>query len=409
MSILSARLLLAGALAVGAGACTAAPVAVRGTFEADGLPSVNVVIAIQSEHAGDADRYRHAAFTTLKILGNWLGPFPDAALSADMARTRWWSAPATMVPEFAVARVVSRRYWERVIDTRALPPWFVSGLSEYSARRAVSKIVDERYLAVYRSSAEGRYFGGFVPRDLRVQLRAEDEGDPVGDYRASPRAATAGVLEAKTLLTLGTLERWTGRPVFDAILEEFVHAASSQASWGSSSQGAPTLDDFVRVATRVSGQDLSWLFDQTLKGSGVFDYGIAKVDSHLQADGWYRTTVDVHRLGDGVFSGATAAADGADGPFERGRGIAVLTTFADGESVRDTWDGRSLGKTFEYRSRSRARSAEVDPDRVLLLDLNRSNNGVALETTAARSAAGRWAARWMLWMEDALLTYVSFT
>ena len=87
----------------------------------------------------------------------------------------------------------------------------------------------------------------------------------------------------------------------------------------------------------------------------------------------------------------------------------MLTTFADGDSVRDAWDGRSRERTFEYRSRSRALSAEVDPDRVLLLDLNRRNNGVALETTAARTAAGRWAARWMLWMEDALLTYVSLT
>ena len=397
MSILSARLLLAGALALGVGACSAAPAAVRGTFQAEGLPRVDVSIAFEAEHARDADRYRYAAFTTLRILGDWLGPFPDASLSVTAAQTRWWTAPAAMAPEFSVARVVSRRYWERVVDTRALPPWFVGGLSEYSARRAVSKIVDERYLAIYRSRAEGRYFGGFVARDLRAQLRHEDEGEPVGDYRANPRDTTNRVLEAKALLALGTLERWTGRAVSDAILREFARASAGSQ---------PTLDEFAGVATRVSGQDLSWLFDATLKGSGVFDYGLGKVESQLQPDGWYRTTVVAQRLGDGIFSGANAA---ADGPFEHGRGIAVLTTFADGESVRDAWDGRSRERTFEYRSRSRALSAEVDPDRVLLLDLNRRNNGVALETTAARTAAGRWAARWMLWMEDALLTYVSLT
>jgi hypothetical protein len=54
-------------------------------------------------------------------------------------------------------------------------------------------------------------------------------------------------------------------------------------------------------------------------------------------------------------------------------------------------------------------SAEVDPDRVLLLDLNRSNNGVTLDSGVARTAATRWAARWMIWMEDALLTCVAFT
>ena len=49
------------------------------------------------------------------------------------------------------------------------------------------------------------------------------------------------------------------------------------------------------------------------------------------------------------------------------------------------------------------------PDRVLLLDLNRGNNGVTLDSGPARTAATRWAARWMIWLEDALLTYVAFT
>jgi len=380
-------LLLAGALAAGVSACSASPAEVRGTFEAVGLPRVDVTIGITSEHQGESDRYRHAAFTTLRILGTWLAPFPDATLSATADRTPWWTAPASMAPEFSAARAVSRRYWERAIDTRALPPWFVSGLSEYAARRAVSKIVDERYLAVYRSRAEGRYFGGFVPRDLRVPLRAEDEGDPVGTNAPG----------ARMLLTLGTLERWTGRPVFDAILMEFVKASTGTQ---------PTLDDFARVASRVSGQDLSWFFDETLKESGVFDYGIGTFDSRRQPDGSFRTTVVVRRVGDAIFSGANAS---PDTPFERGRGIVSLTTFADGESVRDTWDGRGRERTFEYRSPSRAVSAEVDPDRVLLLDRNRANNGVTLETGPARTAATRWAARWMIWMEDALLTYVAFT
>ena len=92
-----------------------------------------------------------------------------------------------------------------------------------------------------------------------------------------------------------------------------------------------------------------------------------------------------------------------------GRGLALVTTFADGESVRDTVDGRRAGQTFEYRSPSRAVSAEVDPDRVLLLDVHHGNNGVTLDTGPAHTAAMRWTARWMIWLEDALLTYVAFT
>jgi len=388
------RLQLAAVLGLAATACGTPATEVRGAFAAAGLPRVDVTMTIPPAHA-DSDRYLYAALTTLKVLGQWLGPFPDSTIAVTAARTPWWSSPAAMAPELVVARSVSRRYWDRVIDTRALPGWFVGGLAEYCARRAVSAIVDEQYLAVYRSRAEGRYFGGFVPRDLRIQLRVEDEGDPVDEYRARPRAADTRALEAKTLLTLGTLERWVGRPTFDAILTEFARM-----------DGQPSLDDFGRLASRVSGQDLMWFFDETLNRDGVFDYGVSSLTSDAQPDRSYRTTVSVQRLGDGVFSGPGAA---DDGPFEHGRAIVVLTTFADGESVRDTWNGRSRMKTFEYRSQSPAVSAQVDPDRMLLLDLNRSNNGVTLDRGAARMAATRWAARWMTWMEDALLTCVAFT
>jgi hypothetical protein len=355
-------------------ACSAPPADARGTFAAEALPRVDVTIHLQADHRSDGDRALYAAFTTLRILGTWLAPFPDSTLSVTPNQTPWWTAPPSMAPEYAVARAVGRKYWMRVVDTRGLPPWFVDGLAEYAARRAVSKIVDERYLAVYRSRAEGRYFGGFVPHDLRVGLRVEDEGDPIG----------TDAPEARMLLTLGTLERWTSRPVFDAILLEFV-----QASAGTQ----PAVDDFARVASRVSGQDLSWLFDEALNRTGTFDYAIEKFDSQAEADGRFRTTVAVRRAGDGVFR----------------RALQVETTFAGGDSIRDFWDGRSQTQTFEYRSPTRAVSAEVDPDGVLLLDRNRRNNGIALETEAARTAASRWSARWMIWLEDALLTYVALT
>ena len=352
-----------------------------------GQRRVDLTITLPAGHESESDRAIYAALTTLKILDAWLPPFADSPLAVTADGTRWWSADAAMTPEYAVAREVSRRYWERAIDTRNLPSSFVAGLAEYCARRAVSKIVDERYLAVYRSRAEARYFGGFVPRDLRVPLRVEDQGDPVPEYQRRPRGDDAKVLEARMLLALGTLERWVGRPTFDAIVAELARRG-----------GQPSIDDVAQLAGRVSGQDLTWLFDQTFKSHGVIDYGVATLSSDVQPDGWYKTTAAAQRFGDDVFTG---------GPGRRG--VVLETTFADGETVRDTWDGRSSTATFEYRSRARAVSAEVDPDRVVLLDLNRANNGTTLDPGPARTAASRWAARWMIWLEDALLTYVAFT
>ena len=394
MSSVAARLSVAGVLAMSV-ACSSMPTVVRRTFVATALPQVDVELAVPAGHSSEIDRDVYAAFTTLRILGTWLAPFADSTIAIAVDRTPWWTAPAAMVPEYAVSRAVSRRYWARALDTRNLPDWFVAGLSEYCARRAVSKIVDERYLAVYRSRVEGRYFGGFVPRDLRMPMRVEDEGDPVDEFRSRPRGLDSSAREARVLLALGTLERWVGRPVFDQIIAELVRSG-----------GQPSLDDVTSMASRVSGQDLRWFFDQTIESNHVIDYGIESLSSELRSDGRYDTQLTVRRFGDGIFTGAS---DGGDDRFERGRAIVVATTFADGETVRDTWDGRHDATSFRYRSAARAVSAEVDPDRLILLDINRGNNGVALESGPARSAARRWAARWMIWLEDCLLTYVTFT
>jgi hypothetical protein len=108
-------------------------------------------------------------------------------------------------------------------------------------------------------------------------------------------------------------------------------------------------------------------------------------------------------VGDATFSGAGKSSFAA---FERGRGITVVTSFADTESIRDSWDGRSREKRFEYLGPAPAVSAQLDPDRVLLLDLNQANNSRTL-APASDTAGTRWAGRWLLWMEDALLTYAS--
>jgi len=49
----------------------------------------------------------------------------------------------------------------------------------------------------------------------------------------------------------------------------------------------------------------------------------------------------------------------------------------------------------------------VDPDRVLLLDVDTTNNSRALSPAAGR-AATKWAAKWIVWLQDVLATYAFF-
>ncbi|OLC42094.1 MAG: hypothetical protein AUH43_23425 [Acidobacteria bacterium 13_1_40CM_65_14] len=408
-------------IAVGAATCLigcgpGSPVDVRGRFSADGPSPVEVRASVQAEHRRDAPRYLRAAIASLQTLTPWLGPFPHSSLTivdpawhaappssgSDIVlpRTPWWSSPASMAPELATARAIARRYWLEVVDTRALPDWFVDGVVEYLARRVVAPLFESAYLPPGYAMVESRYFGGLVPRFLRLRLLPESDGGPLEAYRARPRVDVTSPassddrrsLSGKTLLTLNTLERWVSRPVFDGALAEFV-----RTSRGSQ----PTLNDFARAVSAAGSQDLSWFFVQTLGGSAVFDYSVAELTSVAGVSGMFETTVVVARLGDGLFTGTSAP---RVGPFESGRGMTLLVTFADGERAVDRWDGRDARKTFEYRSPSRAVSATIDPDRTLVLDVHLTNNSRMIAPRNG-AAATRWAALWMVWLENVLLTF----
>jgi hypothetical protein len=51
-------------------------------------------------------------------------------------------------------------------------------------------------------------------------------------------------------------------------------------------------------------------------------------------------------------------------------------------------------------------TAQVDPDRVLLLDVNFTNNSWTLRPEATQ-AARKWTSAWFVWLQDALLTWAS--
>jgi hypothetical protein len=398
VSILSARALLLS-VALGASlACAAQPAIVRERFEREGLTPVDVEITIRSEHRRAQPRYVRAALAALKVGGEWLGAFPRSSLVVVDApwnerpaaagdpvvipRTPWWTSAGAMRPELATARAVSRRLLTELVDATALPPWFVDALAEVAARRAVVELFEKESLPPGYSFVEERYFGGFVPWALRIRLMPAARGD-------LPDAPTL-----RAFLALGTLERWLGRPVFDEVVAAFLSAFRT---------GRPTLGDFARTASRVSGEDLSWFFDQAWDPARTFDYAIERVTSVPAEDSGFLTTVVVHRAGAGAFTGSSRP---RVGPFERGRGITIRLAFADGSRVDEHWDGRDAVKTFVFGSPEAAVLATIDPDQVLLLDTRRSNNNWTV-TRRGLAAPTRWAVRWELWLENLLLSYAS--
>jgi hypothetical protein len=103
----------------------------------------------------------------------------------------------------------------------------------------------------------------------------------------------------------------------------------------------------------------------------------------------YRTTVVARRYGEATFP------------------VDVVTTFADGHSITQRWDGIGRRVMYVYTRPARATAVHVDPDRVLLLDVNYTNNS-RTTTPRAREAGLKWGLAWMVWLQDLMLTYAFF-
>jgi len=376
-------------------------------------------VRVQPEHSRQTARYLSAARTTLAAYADRFGVMPFFSLTVDdaagpsgsppdastvVASSRWLAPGLAMEPETAVTRAVGAQFWRRTLSCEGDGAWFIDGLNRYTATPVIASQFAVQQTPPAFSFAEGRYFGGFVPFVVRVPMRNATVGNGLADYRLNPRVDVRGALAdardrrsaaAKTALALATLERWVGAPTWDAVLESFASRRWTQC---------PSPADLEQVARDVTGLDLSWFFSQVFRSVDVFDYGVETLTSEQDPAGeTYRTVVTVRRYGDAEFTGTSTPRAGA---FESGRGMPIRVVFEDGRERLDFWDGRDRTKQFVYESTSPAKSASVDPDDVLLLDTNRTNNS-RMRIPENQRASTKWAARWTIWLEDLLLTYAA--
>ncbi len=394
-------------------------------FEHPTLPPVAMRLLLQPEHAGQAERHFEATRTALRYYGEWYGAYPygyitiiDPAWQSGAggmeyptlftAGSSWLIARGVNDPEGVTVHEAGHQFWYAMVGNNEFEDaWMDEGLNTFSTGRAIE--ANPAYRVNYASR---RYFGGFVPWVFRdITLSREVDEDGLASYRRSAEsdvpstpsykyfpATGGGLTYDKTALWLHTLERYLGWPTLQRAM------STHFARW---KFRHPTPQDFFGIVNEVSGRDMTWFFDEVYRGSDTFDYGIQLVRSEKiggpdgngrnrpiapagdAARGLFRSTVIVRRYGEAVFP------------------VDVLVTFDGGKTVREQWDGRDRWKAYTYERPEAAVSAVVDPDRVLLLDVDRANNSFTTEPKADQ-AARKWMLKWTVWLQDALATYSFF-
>jgi hypothetical protein len=359
---------------------------------------------LRPEHASQAERHFDAARIALKLYGEWFGAYPyghltivDPAFQSGAggmeyptlvtAGTRWLAPAHTEDPEDVVIHETGHQFFYGMVGSNEFEDaWMDEGINTFGEARVMDAWGVTHYFQ--------RYFGGFVPFVFKdIRLDRERAWNRFAGYR---RAATTdrqstpsyqyypgpgGVITYnKTALWLNTMERWLGWPTVQRTLSTFL------VRWQFKH---PKPGDFFSVANEVAGRDLGWYFDEVYRGSSTFDYGIQELRSTADGAGSFRTEVVARRYGDATF------------PIE------VRTTFDDGEQVSEQWDGQERWHLYVYERAAKARTAEADPGRVLLLDMNETNNSRSLQPKGP-VAATKWSLKWMVWLQDCLLSWSAF-
>jgi len=403
-------------------AWTASPdyIASERMFEHPTLPPVRMRLLLLREHAGQESRHFDATAAALRYYGEWYGPYPynhitivDPAFQSRAdgmeyptfftARTRWLAPGRVAEPERVTIHEAGHQWWYGVVGSNEFEhAWLDEGLNTYSEARTMEAAAVSNDLGL-------RFFGGAVPwviDDIRMvratdlnrltgyRENAETDIQSTPTYRYWPSTATF-ITYNKTALWLHTLERRFGWPLFQKVMSTYFERWRFRH---------PQPDDFFAVVNEVTGQDMTWFFDEVYRGSNVFDYGVQEFTSRLKpaptnspaptnaaapTKDQYQTVVVVRRFGEALFP------------------VNVVTTFRNGEQVIELWDGRDRRAVYSYDRPSQAVSVEIDPGRLLLLDVNYTNNSATLDSRAG-DASLKWSLKWLTWLQDVMLTCAFF-
>lgn len=370
------------------------------------LPETRMRLLLQPEHRGQEQRHFDATAAALRYYGEWFGPYPyghitvvDPAWQSGSggmeyptlftAGSRWLAPRGVTSPEGVTVHEAGHQFWYGIVANNEFEhAWLDEGLNTFSTARVIEQAFSPNYLAE-------RFFGGFIPWVFRdIPLSRATDGNRLAGYRTAARmdaqatptyqywpGTASAITYNKTALWLNTLERHLGWETLQKILSGFFHTWAFRH---------PVPGDFFAVANEAGGRDLEWFFDEAHRGSNVFDYAVDRLESTRDDERQqFETVVVVRRLGEAVFP------------------VDVVTTFEDGSRSLERWDGRDRWRLFRYRTASKAKQTVVDPDRVLLLDLNYTNNSRTLQPRAGE-ASRKWMLAWVAWAQDLLMTYGFF-
>lgn len=411
------------------------------------LSDVDVTLLIQPEHIVQADRHFAAAFNGIKYFGLWYGAYPyrtltvvDPPYNADGAggmeyptlitAGTSWRAGRDQNPEEVIIHEFGHQYWYGLVATNEFEEsWLDEGFNTYSTSRVLQKAYGNAVLPVSLAGVNFFYFPVEIPHPLENRLGTMRGGflDPVltPSWKFYDFMSYGLNSYSRTGLVLATLERYLGEATMDRIMRSY------HQKWR---YRHPTSEDFFDQVKEITGQDMSWFFDQFVRGTGLLDYKVldaesvkdpipagifdekgrrveVKPDSDNETGRGYKSRVSIRREGEAWFP-VDLLLTFQDKTTIRARplsiaGGTIIYQFLDSRTGRqwtEAWNASDRWRRIEVPAFSPLQKVQIDPERKVLLDANLTNNSWTSSTGAG--ATLRWGSGLVFWVQ-ALLQFFS--
>jgi len=351
-----------------------------------------IILLIHRSHLNQKERYLSSLKNGIEFYSQNYGAYPypvitlvDPPLGGLGAGgmeypTLFTSMAVSLIPrglrfsEMVTIHEFGHNYWYGMVGSNEFEEaWLDEGINSYSEIKALA-----RY---YGQDSSMLDFMGLKMGDLawqRTQVCGSGKMDAIlkNSWEFFSNGSYSINSYAKAAIMLLTLESFLGEETMSKIMRSYFERWKFRH---------PTSKDFIAVAEEVSHQDLDWFFNQFLLSPDKLDYAIGEIKSLLlkEPEGkfnmekggaqedkgkgneqnlkMFRNEVVVVRKGELIF------------PQE------ILVEFEQGEKIHETWDGKERWKRFVYVRPYKLRSARLDPENKILLDVNFTNNSMLLK------------------------------
>jgi hypothetical protein len=391
-------------------AWTASPAFVEVT---DRWEHVLIRTLMQPSHVHQARRYISAAKATLGFFDRHVGRYPypvmtivdppyDAVMSAGgmeyptliTAGTHWTAGEWERYTENVTVHELGHNYWYGIVaNNESEEAWLDEGINQYYQTRIMDEVYGPKTSVL---DLAGLRIGDFEVTRASYLRSRNPMAAPIATIPwRFPTGTYGAITYSKTAAVLTTMERMLGRTTMDSVMRTYFERWAFRHPDGK--DFLATCNEVVRRlhGTRF-GENLDWFFDQTIYGTGLCDYQLTSLranrftrpGSDTSTAPLFESRVVVSRLGEVRIP------------------VSVLVHFDNGNEVLEEWDGAARVTEFTYRRPEKVVWAKVDPEGILALDADLSNNSRTLAPSTG--PVWKYTTKLIFWLQNLLQTIAAF-